>query len=58
MPKLSKSKPEKKKPPVVTLKASSYQPNAMELREDLRVDASFEKALGALVKPVKVKTER
>jgi len=50
-----KSKPEKN-PSVVTLKASNYQPNARELREDLRVDVSFEEALGALVKPVKVET--
>lgn len=42
---------------VVTMKPLSYQPNAKELREDLRIDVPLEKALGSLVKPVKVKAE-
>ncbi|MCY3629063.1 MAG: hypothetical protein OXG94_03505 [Bacteroidetes bacterium] len=50
-------KPEKDLP-VATLNFSSYQPGLKELREDLRGEASFDEALGALVKPVKVKTER
>lgn len=32
----------------------SYQPNAAELREDLRIPATFDEAIGALAKPVKV----
>ena len=44
--------------PVARVKPSSYQPNAKELRQDLRVNAPFEKALGSLVKPVEMKTER
>ncbi|MXX59826.1 MAG: hypothetical protein F4246_03040 [Rhodothermaceae bacterium] len=57
MAKQSKLKP-RKDLPVATLKASSYQPNAKELREDLRVDVSFDQALSALVTPVKIKTKR
>ena len=33
----------------------SYQPNRNELRDDLRVDATFDEAVKALVQPVKVR---
>ena len=33
----------------------SYQPNARELKEDLRLDGTFADAIRALVKPVKVR---
>ena len=32
-----------------------YQPNRAELKEDLRVDATFDEAVQALAKPVKIK---
>lgn len=56
MPKATKQRPARDHL-VVTVKPLSYQPNAKELRQDLRVDAPFEEALGSLVKPVKVKKE-
>ena len=39
----------------VEIAQSAYQPSKAELEEDLRVDASFEDALDALVMPVKIK---
>ncbi len=33
----------------------SYQPNREQLREDLRVDATFKKLSKAVVQPVKVR---
>ena len=33
----------------------SYQPNRAEFRQDLRIDASFDDAIKALVQPVKVR---
>ncbi len=33
----------------------SYQPSAAELREDLRLEGTFEDAIKGLVKPVKVR---
>ena len=33
----------------------SYQPTAAELREDLRVNATFEEAVKSVVQPVKVR---
>ena len=33
----------------------SYQPSAAELREDLRLEGTFEDAIKALVKPAKVR---
>ena len=34
---------------------SDYQPSAAELEEDVRVDATFAKAVDALTKPVKLR---
>ena len=42
-------------PPVVELVHPSYQPSKAELEEDLRVDATFDEAVQALVRPVKVR---
>ncbi len=33
----------------------SYQPSAAEFREDLRINATFEEAVKALVQPVKIR---
>ena len=33
----------------------SYQPSVAELREDLRINATFEEAVKALVQPVKIR---
>jgi len=42
-------------PPVLEVMHSSYQPSKAELEEDLRVDATFDEAVRALVQPVKVR---
>ena len=42
-------------PPVVELVHPSYQPSKAELEEDLRVDATFEEAVQALAKPVRIR---
>jgi len=42
------------KPREVEIIHPSYQPSAAELREDLRIDATFEEAVKALVKPVRI----
>ena len=36
----------------VTLVRSDYQPSEAELEEDMRVDATFEEAVEALIQPV------
>lgn len=40
--------------PSVDIVHPSYQPTAAELREDLRIDATFEQLTDALAKDVKV----
>lgn len=57
MPKSEKPKSTQKCPPV-SIKPGSYQPNEKELSDDLRINASLEKAMGLLVKEVQVKVER
>lgn len=42
-------------PPVLEVMHPSYQPSKAELEEDIRVDATFEEAIQALVRPVKVR---
>ena len=42
-------------PPVVEVVRSSYQPSKAELEEDLRVNATFEEAVQALARPVRVR---
>ena len=49
----SRAKPAE--PPVLELVPPSYQPSKAELEEDLRVDATFDEAVQALVRPVKVR---
>ena len=44
----------KTEPREVKIVHPSYQPSRAELREDLRVDATFEEGMRALVQPVKV----
>ena len=44
----------KKKPRRVEIVGPSYQPSNAELEEDLRVDATFEEAVDALTRPVKI----
>ena len=40
------------KPRVVEVVHPSYQPSKLELEADMRVDATFDQAVDALVKPV------
>ena len=42
-------------PPVLEVMHPGYQPSKAELEEDLRVDATFDEAVQALVRPVKVR---
>ena len=51
----AKADPPKPEPVEVEIVRSTYQPSKVELAEDLRVDAAFEEALDALVKPVKIR---
>lgn len=44
----------KQKPRTVEVVRSSYQPSKRELEADARVPASFEQAVAALTKPVKI----
>ena len=48
-------KKRKTKRPVVTVAHPSYQPSVAELREDQRIEATFDQAVDALTKPVEVK---
>ena len=41
--------------PTILVKPHSYQPTAKELREDLRLKGTFEDAIKALVRPVRVR---
>ena len=49
------TKPPGTDPPIVRVPHPSYQPNAQELREDLRLKGQFEDAVKALVRPVRVR---
>ena len=42
-------------PREVEVPDSSYQPSRRELREDVRLEGTFEDAVKALVKPVKIR---
>ena len=46
---------EKREPCEVKIVRPEYQPSKAELNEDVRVDASFEEAVDALTRPVKVR---
>ncbi len=43
------------KPRTVDIVHPSYQPNAKELAEDLRLEGTFEEAIKALVRPVRAR---
>ena len=42
-------------PPVVEVVHPSYQPSKAELEEDMRVNATFDEAVKALVRPVRLR---
>ena len=48
-------KPKQPQTRTVDVVDPSYQPSRSELREDLRVDATFEELSKAVVQPVKVR---
>ena len=52
----SRAKPAE--PPALELLHPRYQPSKAELEEDLRVDATFDEAVQALVRPGKVRYVR
>ena len=49
------TKPSPTAPPIVEVVRPSYQPSKAELEEDMRVNASFEEAVKALVRPVRLR---
>ena len=46
---------DRKPPKEVNIVRPDYQPSAAELNEDARVDASFNEAVDALTKPVRIR---
>ena len=52
---MPKNPPKPSKPPIVEVPPTDYQPTAKELREDLRLKGTFEDAIKALVRPVRVR---
>ncbi len=50
-----KEKPAPKKPRVVEIVLSDYQPSKAELEEDVSLDASFEDLMQAVMEPVAIK---
>lgn len=44
-----------KKPRVVEIVRSDYQPSKAELEEDMSIDASFEELMQAVTEPVEIK---
>ena len=51
----SLTKTDEQPKPTVDILHPSYQPSRAELREDLRVDATIEEAVGALLGPARVR---
>ena len=47
--------PKQPQPREVEIVHQSYQPSRAELREDLRIKGTFEDAIKALVRPVRVR---
>ncbi len=41
--------------PTLRVRSSNYQPTKAELEEDHRVDATFEEAVNALTRPVRIR---
>lgn len=48
-------RPNRPDPPDVEIVHPSYQPSRAELREDLRIDATFEELTAAVVRPVRIR---
>ncbi|MDE0101412.1 MAG: hypothetical protein OXN89_03450 [Bryobacterales bacterium] len=48
----NQNKPE---PHIIELPHHSYQPSVAELNEDMRVDASFEELVKAVLRPAKIR---
>ena len=46
---------DKQKPHEVRIVPAAYQPSKAELEEDLRVDASFDEAVDALARPMRIR---
>lgn len=64
LPKKLNSKPRRSKRPagtnqsakrVVEIVSPDYQPSAAELEEDVRVEATFDEAVDALTRPVRIR---
>ena len=51
----NQSKKNKPKPRIIELPHHSYQPSVAELNEDIRVDASFEELVKAVLQPAKIR---
>ena len=51
----NQTKQGKPEPRIIELPHYSYQPSVAELNEDMRVDASFEELVKAVLKPVKIR---
>ena len=47
--------PKRPQPRTVDVVDPSYQPSRAELREDLRIEGTFEEAIKALVRPVRIR---
>ena len=52
---MKKKRKRKTKRAVVAVVHPSYQPSVAELREDQRIEGTFDQAVDALTKPVEVK---
>ena len=52
---MPKDKTPRAQPREVEIVNSDYQPTVAELNKDMRVDATFEAAVNALARPVKIK---
>ena len=53
--KVKSASPVKSKPREVVIPHHAYQPSHAELRSDLRIEGTFEEAIKALVRPVRVR---
>ena len=52
---MARKKRAPKPAPTVEVPHSSYQPNAQELKDDLRLKGTFKDAIKALVSPAKIR---
>ncbi len=51
----NQTKKDKPEPRIIELPHHSYQPSVAELNEDMRVDASFEELVKAVLQPAKIR---